>query len=158
MKRLITSNHSIEIPPLHNVENDSLIYNGTDKADLLNTYFCSISDLDDNYINPPSCATRTDERLTHITTICNDVLDVLQVLKLGKTSGLDHISHHMLKYTASTVCKPLQFFFTFSLRLVVFPDNWKTALVLPMYENGTLFTLNYVIIIVFLTTIYTDLI
>ena len=62
MKRLINSNHSIEIPPLHNVENDSLIYNGTDKADLLNTYFCSISDLDDNYINPPSFATRTDER------------------------------------------------------------------------------------------------
>ena len=31
----------------------------------------------------------------------------LKVLKLGKVSGLDHISHHMLKYTASTVCKPL---------------------------------------------------
>jgi len=107
MKKLINSNHSIEIPPLHNVENDSLIYNDTDKADLLNTYFCSISDLDDNYISPPSFATKTDERLTHITITCNDVLYVLQVLKLGKASGLDHISHHMLKYTASTVCKPL---------------------------------------------------
>ena len=123
-------------PPLHNVENDSLIYNDTDKADLLNTYFCSISDLDDNYISPPSFATKTDERLTHITITCNDVLYVLQVLKLGKASGLDHISHHMLKYTASTVCKPLQKLFTFSLRLAVFPDNWKTALVLPLFKNG----------------------
>jgi hypothetical protein len=53
----------------------------------------------------------------------------LKVLKLGKVSGLDHISHHMLKYTASTVCKPLQKLFTFSLSLTVFPDNWKTAIV-----------------------------
>ena len=60
----------------------------------------------------------------------------LKVLKLGKVSGLDHISHHMLKYTASTVCKPLQKLFTFSLRLTVFPDNWKTAIVLPLFKNG----------------------
>ena len=87
--------------------------------------------------NPPSFATRTDERLTHITITCNDVLDVLQVLKLGKASGLGHISHHiMLKYTASTVCKPLQKLYTFSLRLAAFPDNWKTALVLPLFKNG----------------------
>jgi hypothetical protein len=26
-------------------------------------------------------------------------------------------------------------FFTFSLRLAVFPDNWKTALVLLSYKN-----------------------
>ena len=62
MKKVINTNHSIEIPPLYNVENDSLIDHDTDKADLLNTYFSSISDLDDNYINPPSFATRTDER------------------------------------------------------------------------------------------------
>jgi hypothetical protein len=55
---------------------------------------------------------------------------------LRKASGLDHISHHMLKYTASTVCKSLQKPFVFSLRLAVFPDNWKTALVLPLFKNG----------------------
>jgi hypothetical protein len=42
----------------------------------------------------------------------------------------------MLKYTASTVCKSLQKPFAFSLRLAVFPDNWKTALVLPLFKNG----------------------
>jgi hypothetical protein len=55
---------------------------------------------------------------------------------LGKTSGLDHISYHMLKYTASTMCKPLHKLFTSSLRLAVFPDIWKTALVLPLFKNG----------------------
>ena len=40
-----------------------------------------------------------------------------------------------LKYTASSVCKLLQKLFTFSIRLAVFPDNWKTALVLLSYKN-----------------------
>ena len=84
------------------------------EADLLNNYFCSISDLDDNYINPPSFATRTDERLTHITITCNYVLDVLQVLKLGKAYGLDHINHHMLKYTASSVQTTTKTFYIFT--------------------------------------------
>ena len=37
------------------------------KQTCLHTYVCSISDLDDNYINTPSFATRTDERLAHLT-------------------------------------------------------------------------------------------
>ena len=90
------------------------------KADLLNNYFCSISDLDDNNINSPSFATRTDERLTHITITCKDILDVLQVLKLGKTC----------------VQTSTKTFYIFTKRLAVFPDNWKIALVLPLFKNS----------------------
>ena len=52
------------------------------------------------------------------------ILDVLYVLKLRKTCGPDHISNHMLKYTASDMSKPLhKRFFTSLLRLAVFPNS-----------------------------------
>jgi hypothetical protein len=55
---------------------------------------------------------------------------------VGSWLVINHISHHMLTYTARTMCKPLRKLFTFSLRLAVFPDNWNTALVLPLFKNG----------------------
>jgi len=48
--------------------------------------FCSISDLDDIYINPPPFATSTDKLLAHITITCNDALDVQTSTKTFKIS------------------------------------------------------------------------
>lgn len=66
----------------------------------------------------------------------NEVCDVLKNLKLGKASGDDGISHHMLKYTADTVCKPLEVLFNLSLSSCVFPGMWKLAKVMPLFKKG----------------------
>ena len=65
------------------------------------------------------------------------VLDILQILKLGKASGLDSIySHQMLKKTCNTVCVPLSLLFNLLLSKSEFPTQWKTASVMPLFKKG----------------------
>jgi hypothetical protein len=45
----------------------------------------------------------------------------VECLQLGKAVGSDLISHCMLKNTASTICKPLQLIFNYSLQTRKFP-------------------------------------
>jgi hypothetical protein len=47
---------------------------------------------------------RTNATLDFFQITQSKVLDILQILKLGKASGLDSISHQMLKKTCNTVC------------------------------------------------------
>ena len=51
------------------------------------------------------------------------VVDILQMLKLGKASGLDSISHQMLKKTCNTVCVRLSLLFNLSLSKSEFPTQ-----------------------------------
>lgn len=136
MKKLISGYTSSVIPPLFDTENSTVQYNDFDKAELLNNYFCSIANLNDGNISPPPFCQRTEAELTNITICKQEVLDILKILKLGKASGLDGVSHHLLKYTAETVCTPLKQLFNLSLSLGTFPEQWKTALVLPLFKNG----------------------
>jgi len=64
-----------------------------------------------------------------------EIIDVLKCLKLGKASGVDTISHHMLKNTCNSVCKSLKLLFDMSLRSCKFPKMWKSALVMPLFKK-----------------------
>ena len=99
------------IPPLVKDESNEIVVNDTDKANLLNKFFCSISNIADSNLSPPNFENRTDNRLDILSVTTEEVKDILETLQLGKAVGHDHISHNMLKYTSSTVCKPLQIFF-----------------------------------------------
>ena len=117
-------------------ENNDLISDDYEKACLLNNYFCSISTLNDSNTSKPDFPLRTNATLDFFQITPSKVLDILQILKLGKASGLDSISHQMLKKTCNTVCVPLSLLFNLSLSKSEFPTQWKTASVMPLFKKG----------------------
>ena len=91
-----TSGKSEIIPPLLNPVTQTIETGDKEKANLLNEYFVSISTMDDNEIDLPEMEYRTEEILHDIKIDTEAVLDILKILKIGKASGADKISHQML--------------------------------------------------------------
>ncbi|KAK3099985.1 hypothetical protein FSP39_012969 [Pinctada imbricata] len=130
-----SSGKQVIIPPLIDPETLELETDDELKAELLNKYFVSISQIDDTDAEIPEVDLKTDSTLSHIEINPGDVTDILKILKLGKANGVDEISHHMLKYTAESVSVPLCILFNLSLRLRKFPSLWKKALIMPIYKK-----------------------
>ena len=106
------------------------------KADLLNRYFSSISTINDENHVVPNFLPRSEQTLNNVRINISDVMDILKLLELGKATGHDGISHHMLKYSAETISVPLFILFNRSLTMGLFPDYWKLASVMPSFKRG----------------------
>lgn len=130
------SGSSSVVPPLINNDDNILASSDQEKANLLNTYFCSISNINDNGIDPPNFESRTNSIFNHPEITESEVSDVLKILKLGKACGSDLVSHNMLKNTANTINRPLKILFNMSLRNRCFPSSWKEATVIPLFKKG----------------------
>ena len=123
-----TNNHSI--PPL--INGDNVITNDTDKTEIFNSYFASISSIDDPDDYLP---VRNDESVSSITCIHitrQEVIDIIQSLKRHKACGFDHINHILLKESIEIMSLPLSILFNKSLSLEKFPDKWEMANVTPI--------------------------
>ena len=116
--------------------NGNIAVDDKEKCDLLNNYFASISTIDEDDNDDPECDIRTDQILNVKDISEDDIIDIIKSLNINKASGLDEISHHMLKNTVQTVYKPLHILFTKSLELGIYPSNWKIARVLPIFKKG----------------------
>ena len=136
VKKLIkTQGNSISISQLKN-DDGVLISDDFEKTCILNNFFSSISTLDDTNVTTPNFPSRTHKTLDTFRITPNQVRDILQILKLGKASGPDYISHQMLKKTCDTVCVPLSLLFNLSFSKAQFPTQWKIASVMPLFKNG----------------------
>jgi hypothetical protein len=68
-------------------------YEGVEKCEILNKYFCSITDLEDDGIDLPDF----DDRGCNTLVVSEqDVIDVLNILDPNKAVGLDIINNKML--------------------------------------------------------------
>lgn len=123
------------IPPLYDVVSNNHVYDDKAKANLLNSYFCSISLLNDGNHFPPNVPSKTEATLTSIIVSEQDVKDILKSLQVGKASGEDSISHQMLKNTADTISKPLAYLFNYCLQNCKYPSIWKLARVMPSFKK-----------------------
>ena len=97
---------SINIPPLHKQDN-TLAFSDFEKAQELNSYFASISTIDDTNTDLPYFENCCNVDFTQIRITESEVVDVLKLLKLNKATGPDGISNRMLKITHSTISYPL---------------------------------------------------
>ena len=111
---------SINIPPLHKKDN-TLTFSDFEKAQELNSYFASISTIDDTNTDLPYFEKRCNVDFTQIRITESEVVDVLKLLKLNKATGPDRISNSMLKLTHSTVSYPLTKLFNLSLKTLFIP-------------------------------------
>ena len=57
-------------------------------------------------------------------------------LKGGKAPGLDHIPMHLVKNSFDIISKPLMYLINLSLQKRIFPNNLKTAKIIPIFKAG----------------------
>ena len=124
------------LPVLKKVSNTGLeefCFTDQDKANCLNDYFVSISNLDDSHTVVPHFDLKSDSSLAYIVITKADVEDIKENLDVNKSVGHDHISHKVLKNVRFTISIPLCMLFNKSLNDGKFP--WKLANVLPLFEK-----------------------
>ena len=139
LKNVFKIKTKTEIPPLQNIDehgNAHIIYNDIDKVESLNNYFASISCLVGDEPALPEFSLLCTDVLDKIEIFEQDISDVISTLQVNKAIGPDNISHKMLKETIHSVSVPLCLLFNRSLRECVFPKQWKSANVLPLFKNG----------------------
>ena len=128
-----------DVPPLRNpndIATSNLSYEGVEKCEILNKYFCSITDLEDDGIDLPDFDDMGCNTLTTIVESEQDVIDVLNILDPNKAVGPDIISNKMLIVVKNEVAKPLSLLFNKSFQCKIFPNNWKIAFIIPLFKRG----------------------
>ena len=88
----------------------------------------------------------SDNCLQHITPVNEEmqfkpvdkkyVMNAINQLKNGKTSGPDKITITLAKDASAFIAHPLMLIYNSSLANGVFPDIWKLASVTPIYKSG----------------------
>ena len=140
VKHFVNKKDSVStIPPLctTNIDGSQVWHvNDEDKADSLNSYFASVSSLDDSQADLPPFVELTDNSLDTIEITEEEVNDVLENLDPNKASGPDMISNKMVKKVSKVVAKPLCILFNRSLREGIFPDMWKQGNLVPLFKKG----------------------
>ena len=69
-----------------------------DKANILNNFFCPITEMENYNVPIPDVHDRTGNRIDIIYITSVEVKDILECLQLGKAVGSDLISHYVKKY------------------------------------------------------------
>ena len=100
------------IPSLHrNIDGtDEYYFTDQEKANSLNEYFTSVSNLDDSNINLPTFDCKVNAFLDQIQIEDEQVEKIIEVLDAKKAVGPDLISHKLLKGVKHTISKPLSRF------------------------------------------------
>ena len=64
------------------------------------------------------------------------MVSLAKTLKNKRTAGPDDIPKCLVKQCIGLIKKPLTHIYNLSLSLGVFPENWKTVKVTPLYKKG----------------------
>ena len=130
LKTFISPMSKSSVPTL---EKDGHIYSDdTAKANLLNNFFRDQTILDDSNAQVPNIDCNVDNLLSNLVTTPTEVDSVLKTLPLGKAVGSDDINNRTLRELAHELSYPICSLLNHSLRLGIFPDIWKDALVCPI--------------------------
>jgi hypothetical protein len=106
MKMLIKNESSSNETPLSDPQNDlKLSYESIEKAESLNKYFSSITNLNDENKVLPDFNCRCLNVLSDIEVCEQDVIDIISTLNVDKAVGHDIISNRMLLAVKNEICK-----------------------------------------------------
>lgn len=133
-KQLTTKRKSSTIPTL--VHNGVEATTAEDKAELLNTFFCMQSTLNDNNHTPPVIPTTVHSSLSDIFISVQDVKDAICLIDPTKASGPDVVSPRLIKEGANELAEPLSLLFNKLITNSVFPACWKQANVSPIFKKS----------------------
>ena len=122
-------------------------YNGvnsgdqTDIAEMLNSFFTEIgprlsrdvTEVDKSF---EEFLTETDKNFVFEKTTPTRVFALLSKLCKSKATGLDNLSAKLLRECPGVLAESLTHIFNQSLMTGIFPDEWKSARVTPLYKNS----------------------
>jgi hypothetical protein len=82
---------------INDQNSDDIAYDDSDKCELLNKYFSSISKLDEEYVTLPKFDSKTNNIIREIHITENEIVDVIQILDPNKETGPLIYLHNLLK-------------------------------------------------------------
>ena len=124
------------IGPLLSAEGE-VITNEKEMADILNDYFASVFTVEENGNEQATANQMTAAAQLFLIDITEeDVMRVIDKLKICKSPGPDKIYPRVLKEVKEVICKPLCVIFNLSLRTGKVVRGWKLANVTPLFKKG----------------------
>ena len=137
IRHFVKNNNSKScIPPVCSPVDNKYSYTDRDIAETLNSFFTSVSKVNDENAILPNFIAKTGSILHSVNVTSDQIEALIKSLNLNKASGPDLISHKMLKGAAKAISKPITILFNRSLDESTFPDTWKIANVIPIYKKG----------------------
>ena len=128
-------NTSVTINDIRNDNND-LVANDYDKAELFNSYFCSVFTDEDSHSLPPFGVSDTVTPIDTVDISLEVVYQKLSSVNISKSAGPDGWPPMVLKETADSISLPLYILFTKSINAGTLPVAWKQGHVTPIYKKG----------------------
>ena len=107
-----------------------------EKADILGRQFQSVFTSDTDDVNLPTILPSQYPNMQNIEVHVNGVKKLLENIDPGKSTGPDNIQAVLLKETASEISPILTHIFNQSLQSGVLPNDWKEALIVPVFKKG----------------------
>ena len=117
-------------------QNDTLTNDSQEKAEVLNTYFASVFEIESQGALPEFPDRDFDETLSYVEITENLVEKAIDRLKPSKSQGPDNLHPKLIKECKNTLLQPLTLIFKQSLNESVLPDVWKQANVTSIHKKG----------------------
>ena len=114
----------------------NLVTESLNKAELLNDFFVSQSELDAESDSIPFVEHEDTNIIEPLIIMPEEVFGILTKLDANKASGPDGIGNLLLHEAAVPIAQPLTELFNFCLSLNKFPSSWKIAQVVPIFKKG----------------------
>ena len=105
-------------------------------AELFNSYFVSVFTAPSEVRTLSAPFTPSHPTLNELEIPVEMVLTSLKQLDINKATGSDEIPVRLLKETADQIAPSLTMFLNKSLRLGIFPGDWKLANIVPIFKKG----------------------
>lgn len=136
-KSLLSDTNSAfsQIPPLL-LPDGNYAHGNLEKANILNEYFTSITNINIANNLPQNVPLFTESIFNNITITDGDVLEILTNLDITKAIGPDGISPRCLKAGKNILTPHLANLFNLSLIQGKFPTTWKLAHIIPIFKKG----------------------
>ena len=106
-----------------------------DKANLLNQYFATVF-TKDNGCELPNMGPSTYPNMSQIEITITGITKLLRELDPSKSPGPDKIPGKLLKLVASEISPCLLLIFSASIHQGIVPQDWKQALITPLFKKG----------------------
>ena len=121
---------------------ENSLTNAKDIAEGFNGYFSNIgpslaSKIDTSNFNFETYAENAKSEFAAFQPVTvRNVYHLLHGLSSNKATGVDKTSCKIIKLAAPAISDSLTYILNQAITLSFFPDEWKTARVIPLYKNG----------------------
>ena len=123
-----------EIPAIE--KSDTVYTTAKDKANIFCEIFAEKCRLEDGHLQPQEAVVHPPVLLDKVVFKPKDITKILRRLKPDKASGLDQVPSRVLKECCAELASPLCLF-QLCFSEGTFPDQWKTAFVIPVHKRDS---------------------